>query len=250
MLNESTLDYHDPEWVASRLEIDKNAVYKYLTQGMLPGLRLGRKWLISESSLLDFLKGEERQQTEGRRAMFAVETLLTDEIDVPIGLFSERGRRVLGAALQEAQALNHDYIGGEHLLHGLVRETDGVAAKVLRNLGVLEKTQAGLEAEMGQGRASALGENPTTTGGGDVIAWTARAQDAIKHASSEALRMDHHYIGTEHLLLGLLDGSTGIAHQILESLEISLENAGREITRVLSQTSPDDSAQQEGINRV
>ena len=96
MLEESTLDYHDPEWVASRLGIDKNAVYKYLTQGMLPGLRLGRKWLISESSLLDFLKGEERHQTEGRRAMFSVETLLTDEIDVPIGLFSERARRVLG----------------------------------------------------------------------------------------------------------------------------------------------------------
>ena len=125
MLEESTLDYHDPEWVASRLGIDKNSVYKYLTQGVLPGLRLGRKWLISESSLLEFLKGEERHQTEGRRAMISVETLLTDEIDVPIGLFSERARRALGVALQEAQALNHDYIGGEHLLLGLVRETDG-----------------------------------------------------------------------------------------------------------------------------
>ena len=229
--------------------IDKNAVYKYLTQGMLPGLRLGRKWLISESSLLDFLKGEERHQTEGRRTMFSVETLLTDEVDVPIGLFSERARRVLGVALQEAQTLNHDYIGGEHLLLGLVRETDGVAAKVLGNLGVLEKTQAGLDAEMEQGRAPAQGEDPISTGGGDVIAWTARAQDAIKHASSEALRMGHHYIGTEHLLLGLLDGSTGLAHQILESLEISLEDAGREITRVLSQALPDDSAQQEGENQ-
>ena len=249
MLEESTLDYHDPEWVASRLGIDKNAVYKYLTQGMLPGLRLGRKWLISESSLLDFLKGEERHQTEGRRAMFSVETLLTDEIDVPIGLFSERARRVLGVALQEAQALNHDYIGGEHLLLGLVRETDGVAAKVLRNLGVLEKTQAGLEAEMEQGRAPSLGENPISPSEGDVIVWTARAQDAIKRASSEARRMGHHYIGTEHLLLGLLDGSTGLAYQILESLEISVEDAGREITRVLSQALPDDRAQQEGENR-
>jgi excisionase family DNA binding protein len=249
MLDESRLDYHDPEWVASRLGIDKNAVYKYLTQGMLPGLRLGRKWLISESSLLDFLKGEERHQTEGRRAMFSVETLLADEIDVPIGLFSERARRVLGVALQEAQALNHDYIGGEHLLLGLVRDTDGVAAKVLKNLGVLEGTQAGLEAEMEQGRAPELGEDPISTGGGDVITWTARAQDAIKHASSEALRMGHHYIGTEHLLLGLLDGSTGPAHQIFESLEISVEDAGREITRVLAQALPDDSAQQEGENR-
>ena len=249
MLEESTLDYHDPEWVASRLGIDKNAVYKYLTQGMLPGLRLGRKWLISESSLNDFLKAEERHQWEGRRAMFSVETLLTDEVDLPIGLFSERARRVLGVALQEAQALNLDYIGGEHLLLGLVRETDGVAAKVLGNLGVLEKTQAGLEAEMEQARAAAPDENSISPSAGDVIVWTARAQDAIKRASSEARRMGHHYIGTEHLLLVLLDGSTGLAHQILESLEISLEDAGREITRVLSRALPDDRAQQEGENR-
>ena len=238
MLEESTLDYHDPDWVASRLGIDKNAVYKYLTQGMLPGLRLGRKWLISESSLLDFLKGEERHQTEGRRAMFSVETLLTDEIDVPIGLFSERARRVLGVALQEAQALNHDYIGGEHLLLGLVRETDGVAAKVLRNLGVLEKTLAGLEAKMEQGQAPAQGE----------IGFSLGARDVIRRASREARRLDHHYIGTEHLLLGLLDGSTGLDHQILESLKVSLEDARREITRVLDQPLADDREQQEGEN--
>jgi len=73
---------------------------------------------------------------------------------------------VLGVALQEAQALNHDYIGGEHLLLGLVRDTDGVAAKVLKNLGVLEGTQAGLEAEMEHGRAPELGEDPISTGGG------------------------------------------------------------------------------------
>ena len=82
-----------------------------------------------------------------------------------------------------------------------------------------------------------------------MIVWTARAQDAIKRASSEAHRIGDHYIGTEHLLLGLLGGSTGLAHQILESLEISLEDTGREITRVLSQELPDDRAQQEGENR-
>ena len=102
---------------------------------------------------------------------------------------------------------------------------------------------------MEQGRAPELGENPISPGAGDVIAWTARAQDAIRCASSEAHRMGHHYIGTEHLLLGLLDGSTGLAHQILQSLEISLEDAGREITRVHSQALPDDRAQQEGENR-
>ena len=249
MPEESTLDYHDPEWVASRLGIDKNAVYKYLTQGMLPGLKLGRKWLISESSLLDFLKGAERHQTEGRQAMFSVETLLTDEIDVPVGLFSERARRALDVALQEAQTLNLDYVGGEHLLLGLVRETDGVAAKVLRNLGVLEKTQAGVEAEMEQARTPAVDENPISPSAGDVVVWTARAQDAIKRAISEARRMGHHYIGTEHLLLGLLDGSTGLAHQILESLEIRMEDARREITCVLSQAFPDDKTQQEGESR-
>ena len=66
MGHESTLDYRDPDWVASRLGIDKNSVYKYLAQGVLPGLRLGRKWLISEGTLVDFLKREEQHQTEGR----------------------------------------------------------------------------------------------------------------------------------------------------------------------------------------
>jgi ATP-dependent Clp protease ATP-binding subunit ClpC len=143
--------------------------------------------------------------------------------------FTERARRVLTLAQEEAQRFNHNYIGTEHLLLGLVREGDGVAAKVLANLGVeLNKVRSAVEFIIGRGDRPALGE----------IGLTPRAKKVIELAVDEARRLNHHYIGTEHLLLGLVREGEGIAAGVLESLGVNLERVRAETTRILSQSVP------------
>jgi ATP-dependent Clp protease ATP-binding subunit ClpC len=143
--------------------------------------------------------------------------------------FTERARRVLTLAQEEAQRFNHNYIGTEHLLLGLVREGDGVAAKVLANLGVeLNKVRSAVEFIIGRGERAVLGE----------IGLTPRAKKVIELAVDEARRLNHHYIGTEHLLLGLVREGEGIAAGVLESLGVNLERVRAETTRILSQSMP------------
>ena len=143
--------------------------------------------------------------------------------------FTERARRVLTLAQEEAQRFNHNYIGTEHLLLGLVREGDGVAAKVLANLGVeLGKVRSAVEFIIGRGDRAVLGE----------IGLTPRAKKVIELAVDEARRLNHHYIGTEHLLLGLVREGEGIAAGVLESLGVNLERVRAETTRILSQSGP------------
>ena len=147
--------------------------------------------------------------------------------------FTERARRVLTLAQEEAQRFNHNYIGTEHLLLGLVREGDGVAAQVLANLDVeLSKVRSAVEFIIGRGDRAVLGE----------IGLTPRAKKVIELAVDEARRLNHHYIGTEHLLLGLVREGEGIAAGVLESLGVNLERVRGETTRVLSQGTPQTSA--------
>ncbi|MDO8687890.1 MAG: Clp protease N-terminal domain-containing protein, partial [Dehalococcoidales bacterium] len=109
--------------------------------------------------------------------------------------FSERARRVLTSAQEEAQSLNHSYIGTEHILLGLIREEEGVAAKVLNNLGIsLPKVRSAVEFIVKRGEKAGTGE----------IGLTPRAKRVIELAIDAARNLGHNYIGTEHLLLGLL----------------------------------------------
>lgn len=141
--------------------------------------------------------------------------------------FSERARRVLTSAQEEAQRLNHGYIGTEHLLLGLIREEEGVGAKVLTNLGVtLSKVRSAVEYIIGRGEKPATGE----------IELTPRAKRVIELAIDEARHLGHNYIGTEHLLLGLLHEGEGVAASVLESFGVTLEQARTETTRVLTQS--------------
>jgi len=143
--------------------------------------------------------------------------------------FTERARRVLTLAQEEAHRFNHNYIGTEHILLGLVREGDGVAAKVLANLGVeLNKVRSAVEFIIGRGDRTVLGE----------IGLTPRAKKVIELAVDEARRLNHSYIGTEHLLLGLVREGEGIAAGVLESLGVNLERVRAETTRILSQSAP------------
>ena len=141
--------------------------------------------------------------------------------------FSERARKVLSLAQEEAQRFNHNYISTEHILLGLVRESEGVAAKVLSNLGVeLAKVRSSVEFIIGRGERPATGE----------IGLTPRAKKVIELAVDEARRLNHHYIGTEHLLIGLMREGDGVAASVLETLGITLDKVRAETTRILSQT--------------
>ncbi len=140
--------------------------------------------------------------------------------------FSERARRVLTSAQEEAQNLNHNYIGTEHILLGLIREEEGVAAKVLTNMGVsLGKVRSAVEFIIGRGEKAGTGE----------IGLTPRAKRVIELAIDEARHLGHNYIGTEHILLGLLHEGEGVAAGVLDSFGITLDQARTEVTNVLSQ---------------
>ncbi len=141
--------------------------------------------------------------------------------------FSERARRVLSLAQEEAQRFNHNYIGTEHILLGLVRETEGVAAKVLSNLNVeLTKVRSAVEFIIGRGERPSSGE----------IGLTPRAKKVIELAVDEARRLNHHYIGTEHLLIGLMREGEGVAAGVLESLGVSLDKIRSETARIPAQS--------------
>src|ERR671939_566439 len=146
---------------------------------------------------------------------------MTDRFDK----FTERARKVLQLAQEEAQRFNHNYIGTEHILLGLVREGDGVAARVLNNLGIeLHKVRSAVEFIIGRGDRMVMGE----------IGLTPRAKKVIELSVEEARRLNHQYIGTEHLLLGLAREGVG---GVLESLGVSLDRVRAEVLAVLSQSS-------------
>lgn len=139
--------------------------------------------------------------------------------------FTERARKVLVLAKEEARRFNHDYIGTEHILLGLIREGEGVACAVLQNLGMdLGRLRAEIEKLMSAGSmSSVLGDIP----------FTPRAKKALELATEEARGLGHNYIGTEHILLGLLREEEGIASQVLFSLGIDLQKARIEIAALL-----------------
>jgi ATP-dependent Clp protease ATP-binding subunit ClpC len=139
--------------------------------------------------------------------------------------FTDRVRKVLAMARDEAIRLQHDYVGTEHILLGLIREGEGVAAAVLTNLSAdLDQIHERIEESVKKGKATiALGELP----------YTSRAKKVLEFAMAEARELNHSYVGTEHLLLGLLREEKGIAAQVLNSLGISLEEARAETLKVL-----------------
>ena len=149
--------------------------------------------------------------------------------------FTDRVRKVLAMAREEAIRLQHDYVGTEHILLGLIREGEGVAAAVLQNLSVdLDQIHERVEESVRKGKATiALGELP----------YTSRAKKVLEFAMAEARDFNHSYVGTEHLLLGLLREEKGIAAQVLNSLGVTLDEARGETLKVLgSDMSPSEPA--------
>src|ERR1700724_1557973 len=157
---------------------------------------------------------------EARSRIVGVETRMYER-------FTDRARKVMQLANQEAQRFNHEYIGTEHILLGLVKEGSGVAANVLKNLDIdLRKIRLEVEKIVQHG-----------PGGEQVVMGrlphTPRAKKVIEYSIEEARNLNHNYVGTEHLLLGLLREQEGVAAQVLMNLNLKLEEVREEVLNLL-----------------
>jgi excisionase family DNA binding protein len=205
----ATLDYREPEWVAEKLGLDKNTVYKYLQEGWLPGVQLGRKWLISERLLAEYLEKETRAQTAGRRK------------ELPQ---TPRLKRTLELAAKYATERGQDFCGTEHLLIGMMQEQENVGVVVLKNLGLdVTRPQAIFES-----RIPAVKRKIRTT---PPLTESARA--ALRLAQEQSIGMGHGYVGNETLLLGLLLEPSGMGGEILRSLGVTFEAARAEVLKLV-----------------
>src|ERR1700676_3543128 len=147
--------------------------------------------------------------------------------------FTDRARKVMALANQEAQRFNHEYIGTEHILLGLVKEGSGVGANVLKNLDVdLRKVR--LEVE----KLVKSGPDMVTMG---KLPQTPRAKKVIEYAIEEARNLNHNYVGTENLLLGLVREQEGVAAQVLMNLGLKLEDVREEVLNLLGHHATEES---------
>ncbi len=138
--------------------------------------------------------------------------------------FTDRARRVVVLAQEEARMLNHNYIGTEHILLGLIHEGEGVAAKALESLGIsLEAVRQQVEEIIGQGQQAPSGH----------ITFTPRAKKVLELSLREALQLGHNYIGTEHILLGLIREGEGVAAQVLVRLGADLNRVRQQVIQLL-----------------
>src|SRR5882672_9578047 len=152
----------------------------------------------------------------------------------PFDRFNERAKRVLALAQDEAIRFNHNYIGTEHILIGLIREEEGVAARALRTLGVeLDKARTALGFIIGRGEAAT---SPSE------ITLSPRTKKVIELAIDEARRLGSRSVGTEHMLLGLAREGEGIASGILESLGVTMNKVRQVVMETLGQMKPGTSS--------
>ena len=139
--------------------------------------------------------------------------------------FTDRARRVVVLAQEEAKMLNHNYIGTEHILLGLIHEGEGVAAKALESLDIsLDAVREQVQDIIGQGQQQPTGHIP----------FTPRAKKVLELSLREALQLGHNYIGTEHILLGLIREGEGVAAQVLVKLGADLNRVRQQVIQLLS----------------
>ena len=182
---------------------------------------------------LQFPIGSAEGQTGSRHVQLAdapIHSVHTSNRPIEGGLslferFTDRARRVVVLAQEEARLLNHNYIGTEHILLGLIHEGEGVAAKALESLGIsLEAVRSQVEEIIGQGGSSPSGHIP----------FTPRAKKVLELSLREALQLGHNYIGPEHILLGLIREGEGVAAQVLVKLGADLNRVRQQVIQLLS----------------
>jgi excisionase family DNA binding protein len=234
------------EEIAELLHVDPVTIRRLVNKNELSAYRIGADYRFAPSDLQDYLQRQhipaQAKKEAGSGANHPLDPLVQSlrkifqgkhttpsELMNRFDKFTKRASHVVMLASEEARHFRHNYIGTEHLLLGLIREGEGVAAEVLSNLGVeADQIRHAIEAIVGYGDRAVSNEEGSTP-------LTPRAQRVIELAAEEARRLNHHYIGTEHFLLGLIREGDGIAAHVLKNLEIQLEQVRTETIRVLSQ---------------
>lgn len=222
------------EEVAEYLRVDVVTVRRLVNRGDLTAYRIGSEYRFIPHELERFVK---EQRVSGPEEVVetseGVSQYPKDFYKQPgrFDRFTKRARKVLTLATEEAIQLQHNYIGTEHLLLGLISEGEGVAAKALDNLGVkLEEARRNVISIIERG-----GKQTVTP----PIGLTPRAKKVIELAVDEARRLNHHYIGTEHMLLGMIREGEGVAAGVLNRMGVSLEAARSQVLQVLATKTKD-----------
>jgi excisionase family DNA binding protein len=219
------------------LRVDVVTIRRLVSRGDLPAYRIGSEFRFAETDLADYLRqqrvsgGEEAgsRSTDESGASPWYKTLFgkggRDRGDRDrFERFTDSARHALAAAQEEARRMKHNFVGTEHLLLGLLRQDKSVAALVLQNLNVqLDTAREKVEFIVGQGNRVVTGE----------IGLTGRVKKVIELAVEEAQRLRHGYVGTEHLLLGLVHEGEGVAADVLQKLGADLSSVRAETIRVL-----------------
>ncbi len=225
--------------VATYLRVDVVTIRRLVNRGDLAAYRVGGEYRFTQRDLEEFLKrqrvaGGEEARNDPLDALAQMARKFFSGGKMPpfesardrFDRFTKRARKVLELAQEEARGFGHNYIGTEHLLLGLVREGEGLGAQVLKKLGVeLEVARSKVEFIIGHGDRVVMGE----------VGLTPRAKKVIELSMDEAQRLNHRYIGTEHLLLGLIREGEGIAAGVLESLGVKLSEARAQTIEMLSE---------------
>ena len=231
------------EEVAEYLHVDPVTIRRLVNKSELSAYRIGADYRFAPSDLQDYLQRQRisalAQNESGTNPNHPLDQLtqlfrkvIQEKHTTPSELlnrfdrFTKRARHVLVLAQEEAQRFQQSSIGTEHLLLGLLREGEGVAAQVLSNLGIeVDQVRHAVEAIIGRGERLVLGE----------MALTPRTKKVFEFAVDEAHRLNHRFIGTEHLLLGLIREGEGVAADVLKGFGLQLEQVRTETLRVLRQ---------------
>lgn len=233
--------------IAELLHVDPVTIRRLVNKGELSAYRIGADYRFAPSDLADYLQRQRiparAQNTSGTRSSNPLDQfsqllrkIIQGKHTTPASLigrsdlFTKRARHVLTLSQEEAQHFQHNYIGTEHLLLGLIRERGGLAFQVLNNLGLeVDRVRDAVVSIIGRGERTLPGE----------IGLTPRAKKVIEFAMEEARGFAHHFIGTEHILLGLIREGDGIAAGVLESLGLRLQQVRTETLRLLREMQPE-----------
>jgi excisionase family DNA binding protein len=221
------------EEVADFLRVDIVTVRRLVNRGELPAYRIANEYRFTRADLEEFMKRQRVSTKEEAKKE-------------PFKNFTERARKAMVLSVDEARRLEHNYVGTEHMLLGLVSEGEGVAAHVLSSFGVeLDKTRNKIVSMLNHGQEKSkpvLSKIKTAMRQGEIVFagrqsdLTKRAKKVLELAVDEARLLGHQYIGTEHLLLGILREGDGLAVGVLESLGVDLEKLRSETIQMLKHT--------------
>lgn len=211
--SDSVLDYREPEWVAEKLGLDKNTVYRYLQEGALPGVQLGRKWLVSERLLAEHLERETRRQTQMRGGALPSAKLPK----------TPRLQRAMRRSRELAQREGAAAVGTEHALIAVAEVADGLGSIVLKHLGITADRLRELHGAPAVPQPS--GQPYPEPAVSDA------ARQAYEFAKEQAIGLGHNYLGGEHLLLGILLEPTGKGGQMLKAVGLTYDTARAELLK-------------------